>query len=142
MFAEYDIKNFPIVNVKLNNVENDEDFDNFLREWLKLYINKQNFTFVFDTTNVTNVPLKYSVRMTTFIKDLKNNNEIHYLQKSIILVNNSFVKRMLSFIFKIQSPVAPVYITDNKSDIDLLLTNQVIDNVICIMPGNSFIPFL
>ena len=144
MFAEYNYDSFPLIYVKLNNVVDDEDFDNFLEEWLNLYIKKNNFIFIFDTTNVCYVPIKYSIRMADFIKNLKNNNSYHYLQKSIIIVNSYFVKNMLNLIFKLQSPVAPVYIIENKDrdKINSLLNNQNIEDVICIIPGKSLIPFL
>lgn len=144
MFAEYNYDSFPIINVKLNNVQDDEDFDNFLQEWLNLYIKQEDFTFIFDTTNVSQVPIKYSIRMADFIRNLKNDNSYHYLQKSIIIVNSSFVKNMLSLIFKLQSPVAPVYIleSEDREYINSLLNDEEISNITCIMPGKSFIPFL
>ena len=40
--------------------------------------------------------------------DLKTTRQ--YLQRSIIIVNNSFIQSLLDLIFFIQSPVAPVYI--------------------------------
>ena len=37
MFAVFDHDEFPIVKVTLNNnIENREDFENFLNEWLRL----------------------------------------------------------------------------------------------------------
>lgn len=144
MFAEFNYDSFPIVKVKLNNVDNDDDFDNFLQNWLNLYIQQRDFIFIFDTINVLEVPFKYSIRMADFIRKLKRDNSYHYLQKSIIIVNNLFVKRMLNIIFNIQSPVAPVYILESEEQeyIDLILNNENIQNITCIMPGISFIPFL
>jgi hypothetical protein len=50
MFAVFDHDEFPIVKVTLNNnIENREDFENFLNEWLRLYDNNEYFTFEFDT---------------------------------------------------------------------------------------------
>ena len=133
MFADYDYSQFPNVKVKLNNIIDDDDFDGFLKEWLKLYIKKEKYSFIFDTTNVSNVPLKYSIRMAEFIKELKN-NEIQYLEKSIILINNLFVKQMLNIILRLQSPVAPIYLVSNETEIDLILNNGDISNIQCIMP--------
>ena len=133
MFADYDYSQLPNVKVKLNNVIDDDDFDEFLKEWLKLYIKKKKYSFIFDTTNVSNVPLKYSIRMAEFIKELKN-NEIQYLEKSIILINNLFVKQMLNIILRLQSPVAPIYLVSNETEIDLILNNEDISNIQCIMP--------
>ena len=131
MFAEYNYDFFPIIKVKLNNVDNDNDFDNFLQSWLNLYIQQKDFTFIFDTTNVSDVPFKYSIRMAEFIRRLKKDNSYHYLQKSIIIVNNVFVKRMLNIIFNIQSPVAPVYILDDEKQeyINSILNNENIQGI-------------
>tara|TARA_R110001592_G_scaffold136665_1_gene353927 strand:- start:573 stop:971 length:399 start_codon:yes stop_codon:yes gene_type:complete len=131
MFAEYNYDFFPIIKVKLNNVDNDNDFDNFLQSWLNLYIQQKDFTFIFDTTNVSDVPFKYSIRMAEFIRRLKKDNSYHYLQKSIIIVNSVFVKRMLNIIFNIQSPVAPVYILDDEKQeyINSILNNENIQGI-------------
>ena len=133
MFADYDYSQFPNVKVKLNNVIDEDDFDKFLNEWLKLYIKEEKYTFIFDTTNVSNIPLKYSIRMVEFIKELRK-NEIQYLEKSIILINNLFVKQMLNIILNLQSPVAPIYLVSNETEVDLILDNKDISNIQCIMP--------
>jgi hypothetical protein len=141
MFAEFNYDNFPIVNVRLNNVLDEADFNDFLEKWLKLYLDEKDFVLVFDTLNVSYVPIKYSIRMAEFIKKLKE-QPYHYLQKSIIHVNNNIVKVLLNVIFKLQSPVAPVYIIENISQLNQILKDENTDNVICIMPGKSYIPFL
>jgi hypothetical protein len=148
MFAEFDSSNFPIVKVVMNGEpENDEDFQNFLNEWTKLYDEQNDFSFVFDTKNVRNPPLKYSIKMSQFIKNLRK-KEYQYLQKSIILINSNKVKWMLDFIFLIQPPVAPVYIYNinndiNNKDIDIDID---IDSIInhpetsYVEPNKSFLP--
>ena len=143
-YSLYDTKS--IVHVKLNkNIENNNDFNTFLNEWRELYEKKKNFIFIFDTSNVGFIPIKYSIQMSLFIKKLKK-EKLQYLQKSIIYVNNNTVKRMLDFIFMLQPPVAPVYIIDNKDYIDLILNNNVDDNIIkkiiIILPGKSFLNLL
>lgn len=140
MFAIYDYSRYEsdtIVKVTLSSpIKNDMDFDIFLFKWLELYNNKRQFIFIFDTTNVGYIPLKYSLRMSIFIKDLKK-QECQYLQKSIILVNSNMVKYMLDFIFMIQPPVAPVYITNDDKDIINIINN--IDTVAtCILPRESY----
>lgn len=140
MFAIYDYSRYEsdtIVTVTLSSpIKNDMDFDIFLFKWLELYNNKRPFIFIFDTTNVGYIPLKYSLRMSIFIKDLKK-QECQYLQKSIILVNSNMVKYMLDFIFMIQPPVAPVYITNDDKDIINIINN--IDTVAtCILPRESY----
>ena len=110
MFAEFDKSEFPIVKVNFSeSIKNREDFDNFLQEWLILYENRENFTFIFNTVKVGFVNPKYCVLMSLFIKELKKKN-IQYLQKSDIYVSNNFVMNLLDLIFNLQKPVAPVYI--------------------------------
>lgn len=143
-YSLYDTKS--IVHVKLNkNIENNNDFNTFLNKWRELYEKKKNFIFIFDTSNVGFIPIKYSIQMSLFIKKLKK-EKYQYLQKSIIYVNNNIVKRMLDFIFMLQPPVAPVYIIDNKDYIDLILNNNVDENIvkkiITILPSKSFLNLL
>ena len=103
MFATFDNSDFPIVKVTLSETIVDRnDFENFLQEWLKLYDNKEYFTFVFDTQNVGFINPKYSVLMSLFIKELKK-RDIQYLEKSEIYVYNKFTMYLLDLIFIILS---------------------------------------
>ena len=142
MFAQYiynDYEKKNIVKVIFNScIKDDNDFDNFLNEWLHLYNLKKDFIFIFDTTNVGYVPIKYSFKMSAFIKNLKR-NDYQYLKKSIILVQSNFVKSMLDIIFYIQPPVAPVYLTQNQEDINDILNDIISQNIVTILPGKSFL---
>lgn len=142
MFAEFNYDLYEkdsIVKIKMNNsIQDDNDFNSFLESWLQLYNLKKDFTFIFDTSNVGFIPIKYSFKMSAFIKNLKR-REYQYLQKSIILVNSNIVKRMLDFIFYIQPPVAPVYIINDKNQIKSILENNIPENTITILPGKSFL---
>ena len=156
MFAEYNYDNFPIVFVTFSeNINSETEFDQFLNEWLILYHNRRDFLFVFDTRNMKNISIKYAIKMTLFIKNLRK-EPYHYLQKSLILVNDKYIKRLLDFVFTLQSPVAPVYLwqIDNEninSEYDkqylidtLNSVNRVDlkDNMIYIKANSSLIPFL
>ena len=96
--------------------------------------------------------------MTLFIKNLRK-EPYHYLQKSLILVNDKHIKRLLDFVFTLQSPVAPVYLWhinsndsenindeyDNQYLIDILNTInrlELKDDMIYIKANSSLIPFL
>ena len=140
MFAIYDYSRYEsdtIVKVTLSSpIKNDMDFDIFLFKWLELYNNKRQFIFIFDTTNVGYIPLKYSLRMSIFIKDLKK-QECQYLQKSIILVNSNMVKYMLDFIFMIQPPVAPVYFTNDDKEVNSII-NNIDSTSTSILPSESY----
>ena len=149
MFATYNYSLYDTKSIdhdKLNKkIENNNDFNTFLNKWRELYEKKKNFIFIFDTSNVGFIPIKYSIQMSLFIKKLKK-EKYQYLQKSIIYVNNNIVKRMLDFIFMLQPPVAPVYIIDNIDYIDLILNNNVDENIvkkiITILPSKSFLNLL
>ena len=159
MFAEYNYDNFPIVFVSFSESINSEiEFDQFLNEWLILYHNRQDFSYIFDTRNMKNISIKYAIKMTLFIKNLRK-EPYHYLQKSLILVNDKHIKRLLDFVFTLQSPVAPVYLwyinsinneninieTDKQYLIDTLNSiNRVNlkDDMIYIKANSSLIPFL
>ena len=151
MFAEYNHDHYPVIFVNFSEaIESEDEFDQFLNEWLLLYHNQRDFSFIFDTRNMKNISLKYAIKMTLFIKELRKEN-YHYLQKSLILVNNKSIKRLLDFVFTLQSPVAPVYIwlnDDDISDYSLIETLNTInrldlrDDMIYIKPNQSLIPFL
>lgn len=112
---------FPIVEVIINSMTNEEEYNMFENLWIELYKKKENFYFIFKMANITNVHMKYITKMVSFIKFLKNNIKKQYLQFSIIVVSNNFIKHLLNIIFKLTTPVAPVYIVNNDDYyIDLL----------------------
>ena len=151
MFAEYNYDNLPVVFVTFSeSINSENEFDQFLTEWLLLYHNAEDFSFIFDTRNMKNISIKYAIKMTLFIKNLRK-EPYHYLQKSLILVNDKHIKRLLDFVFTLQSPVAPVYLWhineeyDKEYLIDTLNSINRVDlkdDMIYIKPNSSLIPFL
>ena len=144
MFAKFIYTSFPIVIVKFSrDIENTEDFDDFLKKWIELYENKKDFIFVFDATQVGYPSVKYCIRMSMFIKKLRK-EKIHYLKNSIIIVKNNRVKNLLNFTFYLQPPVATVYLT--KDTLSKVLANVYnIKNINVdktIYPAKPFIPIL
>jgi|TARA_Y100000385_G_C12596210_1_gene426837 hypothetical protein len=131
MWATYNDSNFPIVNVKMTGVpENNNDFQNFLDTWNaynsnNLNPNKTPYIFVFDTTEVGMVNMKYAFKMTSFIKELKR-QENQYLKGSVIIVKNKYIKFLLKIIFFMQKPVADVHLTDSD---DTKFLSQLISEV-------------
>lgn len=123
MFALFNYDYLPVVYVTFDNDINENNFNLFLTEWLSLYLKGENFIFLLDTRNITKIPhIKYSIRMSQFIKKLKKENPYHYLQKSFIVTNNKKIIYLLDFIFNIQKPVAPVFIyKTNNNDLNHLL---------------------
>ena len=136
-FAHYILDEFPKIKVKFqNNIQNKEDYYLFEKQWLDCYNYKKPFIFVFDTTNVGMIHIKYVYKLTKFIHILKkkkfnNPNEFDFLQYSIIIVNNWYIKHLLNITFMIQKPVAPVYIIEKNYDIEQLyykLENKLLIN--------------
>ena len=81
MFAIFNYENFPIIHVNFTNDINEQSFDDFLKEWITLYLKGENFIFLFDTRNITEIPnIKFALRMSQFIKKIKKENIYHYLQ--------------------------------------------------------------
>ena len=126
MFVKFNYDNFPNIYVTLGKLNSNEEFNILTNEWLRLYEQKIPFTFIFDSTNLEVYNLKYSFKMSEFIYKLKK-KPIQYLQKSIIIVNNSFIQSLLDLIFFIQSPVAPVYIIRDPDSVQKILDNSLND---------------
>jgi len=118
-WANYDYSEFPLVKVYMKNkIESDESFYAFLEEWKSLFEQNNEFTFIFDTTNVGLVNIKYAFKMRNFIKNLKRKENCP-LQKSIIITKTRWIRFLLSLIFKMESPVATTYIIDESSKINV-----------------------
>jgi len=129
MWAEYNLAMHPVVEVSMKGViKNDEDFDDFTKNWVELYERKQDFVFVFDTREVGWVSPRYAFKMANFISQLKK-RERQYLKRSSIIVDSWWVKGLLKLIFAIQSPVCPIYYHPDTNDL-------ILDTLLCDANGN------
>ena len=129
MWAEYCELGFPIVQVQMKGtIKDDQDFYNFTSGWLEYYKRKQDFVFIFDTTDVGFVNIKYAFKMANFVKELKK-QDIQYLKHSIIVTNNWWTKFLLKIIFMLQSPVCSI---EYHSDFD----NLDLENLVLKTKGN------
>jgi hypothetical protein len=133
MFVKFNYDHFPNVLVTFGKLNSTEEFNILTNEWLRLYDKKIPFTFIFDSSNLEVYNLKYSFKMSSFIYRLKKEPE-QYLQRSIILVTNSFIQNLLDLIFFIQSPVAPVYIVRENDDIKKILDGEEVERCKIIFP--------
>ena len=133
MFVQFNYDNFPNVYVTFGKLNSTKEFNILTSEWLRLYEKKKHFTFIFDASNLEVYNIKYSFKMSAFIHRLKKEPE-QYLQRSIILVTNSFIQNLLDLIFFIQSPVAPVYIVREKEDIQKILGGEEVERCKIIYP--------
>ena len=126
MWATYDDSKFPIINVKMTGVpENDDDFQDFLTKWDSYNYNRNNqpYIFIFDTTEVGFVNIKYSFRMSSFIKQLKA-SEHQYLVVGL-LTGGVWSKFLLKVIFRTQRPLHQAYLTDSNNP----FINEIADNI-------------
>ena len=126
MFATFEEKYAPYYIVKLKGIiKNDNDFYNFTNYWINLNNNKKSFIFIFDTTKVGLINIKYCFMMALFIRNLKKNN--NYLLKSIIIINNNFIKSLFDLIFYIEKPIATVYLTKDTLDSIIINSNKILN---------------
>lgn len=101
---------FPNVKVFFTGkIKTDEEFNQFTNSWLSLYYRSSPFTMIFDTTHMKIPELKYSIKLSQFIKTLKRKNP-QYLKQSFIIIKKKIVIMLLDFIFLLQPPVAPVHL--------------------------------
>ena len=116
MWADYDYSNFPTVLVKFNeNIEKEEQLNSFFQKWEELYEKGENFTFVFDTSNISFIKLSYISKIRNFIKKMKRKPR-QYLMKSLIIISNKYLKYLVNLIFKFQSPISPLYLYNKKQE--------------------------
>lgn len=109
-FCTYNYIDFPIVEVKFyTEFVSDKNFTEFLQEWNKIYNNKKDFIFFFDTRECGSVDLKYIRQFADFIKELKK-REKQFLQKSVIIIESKIVSILLKVLLFFQKPVAPIYV--------------------------------
>ena len=121
MFATFDKKELPLIRIKLSNtIRSGEEFEAFTSEWKACDVMRKQYTFMFDTLEVGFVNIKYAFKMAQFIQTLKTDIANVYLEKSIIICKHSYIRYMLSFIFNLQKPVAPVYIVDSREKAEAL----------------------
>jgi hypothetical protein len=113
MFANYDYSNFPEVNVLFNGEPNNNyDFQLFLDQWLQLYKDKREFTFIFNMKDISYANPIYCYKLANFISKLKQ-RDIQYLQSTTFINMNLLMNKLLEFIFFIQTPVSRVIIKYN-----------------------------
>jgi hypothetical protein len=126
MFSIFDYDLFPyVIVIFYGTIKNQIEFDLFLNNWEKLYLEKKDFKFIFDTTKLNFVNPLYCIQMSNFIKKLKS-YPIQYLKESLIIINSKFIERLLKIIFFLQSPVAPVYlISDSLIEIKHKIRNKI-----------------
>ena len=113
MFCRYDYSDFPEVRVVFNGIIlNELDFSLFIEQWIKLYEDKKEFTFIFDMKDMGLNHPYWAYRVASFISEMKKYPK-QYLQSSKIINVSTFVRYLLQIVFSVQSPLAPVIIIQN-----------------------------
>jgi len=108
MWATYCYANLPRVVVTISGtIESDQDFKQFIQEWLALFEGDQPFSLEFDTINCGLINIKYAILMAYWIKRFKR-RRFRNLQFSKIIVANRSIIYLLRLIFFIERPIAPV----------------------------------
>tara|TARA_B100001063_G_C16754464_1_gene552262 strand:+ start:1225 stop:1770 length:546 start_codon:yes stop_codon:yes gene_type:complete len=129
-----DDSNTKIVSIDVydKKYKNGEKVAIFIEMWKRKYKEKKDFSFIFDTTNITSPDVKDCYKVIKLIREIKK-KKIQYLKYSIITINSYSTKNLLFFIFKIQPPVAPVFLVKNKKEaieLSVLLSSNEIDSLI------------
>lgn len=110
MFVNIDNSNFPLIKVNFGKDLNSySDLDPFFEIWLRMYQEQKKFTFLLNTSSCGRIPIKYSYEMAKRISKIKKLKH-HYLQRTIVIIQSKWIKKLMCILFKIVKPVAPVYI--------------------------------
>ena len=102
-------ENFPTIKVNFGENITAEDFTKLTSNWLNWYLYKLKFNIEFDTFQLKSVNPKYCLYMAFFIKKIKKQNP-QYLEYSKIKIYNKYIFKLAEIIFKIEKPVARVYL--------------------------------
>ena len=73
MWATYNYDNLPTVNVSISGViENDEDFNRFIQEWLSLFTKGEDFNFYFGNGSFEKGDAEIYYQIIRYFKPKKN----------------------------------------------------------------------
>jgi hypothetical protein len=110
-FYLYDYSKFPEVKIIFNNNQMTKaQSDLFFAEWLQIFSHKKNFFMIYDITQVETAPIYFIYKLVAFIKKIKKMKPI-YLEKSVILINNShMMKFLLKTAMTLTKPAADMYV--------------------------------
>lgn len=115
MFANINLKKFPLVDIDLYDIENPNDFNDLLNFWEKLHDKNQEYFFLFNTENMSMPSPSYAIKISQFIKKMKL-KPYNPLGFSIICVKSTLVRNLVSLVFKFTSPISPVYLVKTKEE--------------------------
>lgn len=100
-------------------IEDDANLENFFSLWLSISNEKKPYIIVFDGNKVDYAKPTFIFRFAKFMKSLRK-QEPQYLQYSIIIINNSLMRGLMNMVFRLQPPVAPVYMCNSPDELEEL----------------------
>ena len=113
MFATFDYSNAPLIIVTLDtNINGKEELDLFLKEWKESYETNNSYRYIFDSRKCGMINIKYTYMFAKFLKKLKSDT-VKYSNDIYVVIKSPWIKGLLDVVFTLQSPIAPVYITDS-----------------------------
>ena len=115
MFFEVDTTNLPLFEISLYDIEKPSEFQDFLDFWGNIHSKNKKYFFLFNTENMSIPMPNYCIKLANFIKELKK-KEANPLEFSIICVKNSILRNMTAYLFKLTTPLSPVYIVKDKEE--------------------------
>lgn len=121
---------YPYVYITFNHkqINNDVSVDLFTETWLNISNDKKPYIIVFDATIIEYVKPNYIFKIVKFMKKLRKQVP-QYLQYSIIIIDNAFMRGLMNMVFRIQKPVAPIYLCKSANDL-IDLHNKIHNNVV------------
>ena len=124
------IDNYPIINISFNDCkQDDKEFNKIFEKWEDMYTEKKDFILIIDTSNINNLNLSFAYKMAKFIKKMKKEHEYHYLKKTMIVMNNNFIIKIINVLLSLTTPISKVYLTkSNENNINFIKSIKSFDD--------------
>jgi len=121
---------YPYVYITFNheNITDDHSVELFCQTWLNISNDKKPYIIIFDALRIQYVKPSFIFKIVNFMKKLRK-QEPQYLQYSIIIINNAFIRGLMKMVFRIQKPVAPIYLCKSSDEL-LEMHNKIHNNII------------
>jgi len=97
------------VIIKLNYLNNNKEFEDFLLRWEKLYKANTHYSIIVDARNLKNMGITNAYSGAKFVLKIKDKKP-QYLNDTVIIYNDSFIYYLLKTAFGIQPPFSDVYL--------------------------------
>lgn len=109
-FAVFDVRKWPIVNVKLSGVPEDmTEFEDYLKGFDLLYERKRKFSLIIDSTDIGSISAYYIARQAFHMHSNEDNTK-KYVKKVALIITSVSVKKLLNGLFQMRKPVCEVEI--------------------------------